>query len=472
MNLVKKILCLIIIMIIVISFKTSIVKAKTVEITTETLNLRKEASTDSNIVALISVGDECEVLGEEGDWYKVQYKEYTGYISKEYTKVVDSDEETTNNTQSTENNDENTIQENTNSIENDNSDDKTQESDTTSQQESNTSLKEGIINKKTEVRIVPLIYSNGIETLEKNSKVSIITEINDWIYVQTDTISGWIRKESVEIQEVSNTNNKNDSNNDKTEDNQTENEQNSANTDEKKENNESAFEEKTMYSTDYINIRKEPNTSSEIIMTVTQNTALKVIGEEDEWYKVSTSAGEAYVSKELLSDKKVTVTNRGDIDRTESISNNEKNTSTVSKEESTNSISTNEIVSYAKKFLGVPYVYGGASSSGFDCSGFTMYVYNHFGISMAHGAQSQSKLGTEIKANKSSKSSLLNNLKEGDLVFFLDYETMDEIGHCGIYIGDGNFIHASSGSGYCVKINSLLPGEYYNTRYCAARRIV
>ena len=149
MNLVKKILCLIIIMIIVISFKTSIVKAKTVEITTETLNLRKEASTDSNIVALISVGDECEVLGEEGDWYKVQYKEYTGYISKEYTKVVDSDEETTNNTQSTENNDENTIQENTNSIENDNSDDKTQESDTTSQQESNTSLKEKIINKKT-----------------------------------------------------------------------------------------------------------------------------------------------------------------------------------------------------------------------------------------------------------------------------------------------------------------------------------
>ena len=101
-----------------------------------------------------------------------------------------------------------------------------------------------------------------------------------------------------------------------------------------------------------------------------------------------------------------------------------------------------------------------------------MYVYDHFGISMRHGAQAQAKLGEVVNADKSSKSSLLNNLEVGDLVFFLDYETMDEIGHCGIYIGNGDFIHASSGSGYCVKINSLLPGEYYNTRYCAARRVI
>ena len=231
-----------------------------------------------------------------------------------------------------------------------------------------------------------------------------------------------------------------------------------------------------MYAKDYINIRKEPNTSSDKIMVVSTNTALKVIGEEGDWYKVSTSAGEAYVSKDVVSDKKVTITNRGDVDRNEENNDNQVETTSTSssnKENNTsNAINTSEIVSYAKKFLGVPYVYGGASSSGFDCSGFTMYVYNHFGISMRHGAQAQAKLGTAIKTDKSSKASLLNNLKAGDLVFFLDYETMDEIGHCGIYIGEGNFIHASSGSGYCVKINSLLPGEYYNTRYCGARRII
>ena len=59
----------------------------------------------------------------------------------------------------------------------------------------------------------------------------------------------------------------------------------------------------------------------------------------------------------------------------------------------------------------------------------------------------------------------------GDLVFFLDYETMDGIGHCGIYVGDGNFIHASSGSGYCVKVSTLTSGSYAK-RYSTARRLI
>ena len=88
MSLLKKILYVVAVILIAIVINTTISKAKTVEITTETLNLRKEPSTESNIVALISIGDECEVLDEEGDWYKVKYKDYTGYISKEYTKVI------------------------------------------------------------------------------------------------------------------------------------------------------------------------------------------------------------------------------------------------------------------------------------------------------------------------------------------------------------------------------------------------
>ena len=90
-----------------------------------------------------------------------------------------------------------------------------------------------------------------------------------------------------------------------------------------------------------------------------------------------------------------------------------------------------------------------------------MYVYQHFGYSLSHSATAQSYLGSYVSKD---------NLQPGDLVFFLDYETMDGIGHCGIYIGDGQFIHASSGSGYCVKISDLTTGSYLR-RYATARRL-
>ena len=478
MSLLKKILYVVAVILIAIVINTTISKAKTVEITTETLNLRKEPSTESNIVALISIGDECEVLDEEGDWYKVKYKDYTGYISKEYTKVIgDGSDSTIKNNDVVE---EQTNEEKLNNIidtseeteEISNSTKENSVNDTTEEEEN--IAKQGKINKETDVKIVPLINGSKIENLKNNTVVTIVTEINGWTYIQADTISGWVRSNNITIIESSN----NDEDKDVIDDNQDEEttegkEDNLSNNDDN-----SSFTAKTMYvKEDYINVRKEANTNSERVMVVSQNTELKVIGETGDWYKVNTSEGEAYVLKDLLSEKKITVTNRGSVNRTEDKNDvkeaEDKNTSTSdSSKEDSNSLTGSQIVSYAKNFLGVPYVYGGASTSGFDCSGFTMYVYKHFGISMAHGAQSQAKIGKNVSANKSSKSSLLNNLKSGDLVFFLDYETMDEIGHCGIYIGDGNFIHASSGSGYCVKINSLLPGEYYNTRYCAARRII
>lgn len=90
-----------------------------------------------------------------------------------------------------------------------------------------------------------------------------------------------------------------------------------------------------------------------------------------------------------------------------------------------------------------------------------MYVYKHFGVSLSHSATAQSKKGTYVAKE---------NLQPGDLVFFTDYETNVGIGHCGIYIGNGNFIHASSGTGYCVKISDLTSGSY-KKRYETARRI-
>ena len=89
---------------------------------------------------------------------------------------------------------------------------------------------------------------------------------------------------------------------------------------------------------------------------------------------------------------------------------------------------------YALSFLGVPYVYGGSSlSSGVDCSGFTMAVYAHFGISLPHYDGDQEKYGTAVS---------YSNAKPGDLVFYG--------GHVGIYIGNGQIVHASSSYGKVV----------------------
>lgn len=472
MKQIKKIGYTIMILVACLFMFSNIVKAANVKVTTDTLNLREKPSTDSDILTLLSNGDSCELLSEEGDWYKIKYNNYTGYITKEYAKK----EGTSNTSESSEKDTKNEPE------------DKTENNPIQPEEGEKEEVVEvtGKISKDTNVKLLPLVYSSNIETLKKNTAITIITETNGWAYVATDAMTGWIRTDCITGKKSVTTGNTNN-NTKKPEDNQT----TGSNTDNKANNNandnkitstDSEYKEKTMYTNDaYVNLRKQASTSSDILMTVEINTKLIVIGEDGDWYLVKTSEGNAYVSKELLSDKQTTTSRslglrteeekeKQTVQNTKSTSNN--TVDKVATVTSSNSDKGDKIVEYAKQFLDVPYVYGGATPSGFDCSGFTMYVYKKFGISMGHGAQMQSKIGKAIKTDKTSASSLKKNLQPGDLVFFLDYETMDEIGHCGIYIGNGNFIHASSGSGYCVKINSLLPGEYYNTRYCAARRVI
>ena len=464
MNIIKKVIYIVIATIISLLMYSTIVRATTtIKVTADTLNLRKKASTSSDILATLDKGTECELIEESGEWYKIKYKTHTGFVSKEYVKINETADNSTSPSEEEE-------------------DDNKDNQSATQVTEGNTVT--GKIAKDTKARLLPLINSSIIENLKKNTEITIITELNGWTYISTDTLSAWIRSDSITGKKTSNgqvttpNSNQTDTNDDK---NNIVDDDKTSETDKPSEGN--TFTEKVMYVNDsYVNLRKGASTSSDIVMVVSLNTKLTVIGEEGDWYKVKTSEGNAYVSKKLLSDNKKETTSRGssvargETENKETLkgSGEDNKTTESSSVSSTTTASTtgNQIVSYAKKFLGVPYVYGGASSSGFDCSGFTMYVYKKFGINMRHGAQAQAKLGTPVNANKNSAKSLKENLKSGDLVFFLDYETMDEIGHCGIYVGDGNFIHASSGSGYCVKINSLLPGEYYNTRYCAARRVI
>ena len=482
-----KIIYSIILVAVMLFVCSNLSKATTVEVTTETLNLRKKASTDSAIVALISEGDECEILGEEGEWYKVRYGNYTGYVSKEYVKVIGKETESSTNSNTTKNN---TSSENSKNESNESNNEAENKGENEEISDNNEEVSIASSNEakditattieRTSLRITPLIQGSVLGNLQNNTEVTVISRINGWVYIGTDTMSGWVREDTLKINEANNNTTSDNTDNSDTSDN-TDTSDNADSTDAN--DTTSDFEKRTMYTIDYVNIREKPSTSANIIMVVAQNTALTVIGETGDWYEVETSKGNAYVSKNVMSETKTKVTSRGNVDRTTEEQESKKKDTSNKKEEaevtktstsnnSKDSSKAEEVVSYAKEFLGVPYVYGGASSSGFDCSGFTMYVYKKFGISMSHSARAQSNLGKKVNVDTDSKSSILNNLKTGDLVFFLNYETMNRIGHCGIYIGNGEFIHASSGSGYCVKINSLLPGEYYNTRFCSARRFL
>jgi len=110
------------------------------------------------------------------------------------------------------------------------------------------------------------------------------------------------------------------------------------------------------------------------------------------------------------------------------------------------SASGNEVVSIAMQYLGCPYVWGGASPSGFDCSGFVMYVYNKVGVSLPHSSRLQYGCGQPVSRSE---------LQPGDLVFFYD-----PISHVGIYIGDGKMIHAA-GRGKDVRISDVWTKNYY-----------
>ncbi len=197
-----------------------------------------------------------------------------------------------------------------------------------------------------------------------------------------------------------------------------------------------------------VRLRSDANTSSSILATLSKGTAVTVLTQSGSWYAVSYNGTNGYVAQQY-----VTLGTSLPAGDTGSSAAND-NVSSVPPS------SSGSAVSIAYQYLGVPYVYGGASPSGFDCSGFTMYVYNQLGISLPHGATPQLKYGTYVSRSE---------LQPGDLVFFSDGSY--PASHVGIYVGDDQFIHASSstGNGYCVCVSSLNT-NYYSRNFVGGRR--
>lgn len=184
---------------------------------------------------------------------------------------------------------------------------------------------------------------------------------------------------------------------------------------------------------DGVNVRSDASTDSSVLATIEEDAIVTVNGLVDGWYDVTCEYGtEGYIRSDFL-------------DLTESSSSN------------------SDIAATAKQYLGTGYVYGGASPRGFDCSGFTMYVYSQHGYSLPHSATSQwqSGLGARVYS--------ISELQPGDLVFFNSGNSSKRATHVGIYTGNGQFVHASTST--TGVIISDLNSSYYSSTYVGARRL-
>ena len=458
------------------------VEAKTATVTVNSLNLREKATSSSRMVDGLIKGQVLEVLEELDGWYKVKADGKIGYVSADYVKLKEENSTTNNEKKEEKTDTENT---NTENVNNDSTNTEKvaegkENTELTNTQTTNNEVvdnkntnvinentkpnevkqpevikefevKEATLIKDTKGYILPLLNSNVLKELKVGAKVTIFDEVNGWYYIADDEINAWVLKSAIENNISDYTEKEEKKADDKTE------------TEKENENdNEKVIEKKTMYvNTTSINVRKGPGTNYEVVDALVLNNKVNVVAEVDDWYKVEYSDKVGYIAKRLLSENQKETTSRGADERNEV--NIEENVNQEEEQVSNSSLTEGEeVVQFAKKYLGAPYVYGGSGPNSFDCSGFTMFVYKNFGVNLSHGATSQSRVGEYVSKD---------DLMPGDLVFFKDYQTLEGIAHVGIYIGDGNFIHASSGTGYCVKISTLLSGSY-NTRYATARRIL
>lgn len=181
-----------------------------------------------------------------------------------------------------------------------------------------------------------------------------------------------------------------------------------------------------------LNVRQGPSTSYAIIHRLWLGNVVKVTGSVGSWYRIQLSDGRTgWVSGAYLRVN----------DREQAI---------------------DKVVQTAKSLLGTPYVWGGESLSegGFDCSGFTQYVYKQVGYSLNRISSDQAKQGTYVARTE---------LQRGDLVFY-SFQANGIIDHVGIYIGDGQMIHSPK-AGDTVK-TTYIGTSYWQTRFVTARRII
>ena len=287
------------------------------------------------------------------------------------------------------------------------------------------------------LRAAPSTDSEILGAASRGDCVVIIREVGDWYLVNFNLKIGYMHKDYIEFNE--------------------------------KKNVKLGYAEFDTAS----NVRSGPGTDYGIVAQAPKGETCFIIGFNCGWYKVSFNGNIGYVRSDLLTLLETPYSNAGSKGNTykesgssSSSSGSAKSSSSSSSKSSSSSGSGSlgqQIADYAMKYKGYSYVYGGMSpSTGFDCSGLVYYVYKQFGYDVGRTSTAQLNNGyTHISRG---------NLQPGDIVLFeRTYTASCPATHSGIYIGNGEFIHAgNSRTGVVV---TSLDNEYYSSRFLCGVRI-
>ena len=184
-----------------------------------------------------------------------------------------------------------------------------------------------------------------------------------------------------------------------------------------------------------VRLRSAPSTNAAVLGGFNAGATMDIIGVSGHWYQVKYGGQTGYVSADYM-----TVLSDGDALSADN--------------------GATAIINTAKELLDTRYIYGGTTTNGFDCSGYIQYVFNQHDVKLERtAAQQYTYNGTSVAKS---------DLQPGDLVFFSS--SSQSVGHVGMYVGDGQFIHSSSGAGKVIITN--LNTSYYVSHYVGAKRVL
>lgn len=210
-----------------------------------------------------------------------------------------------------------------------------------------------------------------------------------------------------------------------------------------------------------VNVRSGPSTSYSKIAVANLGDKPYIIGINDSWFKVIFGTKIGYIRSDFVDLTEVPYENNASR-KSPLFFRGGKSTGLAPSADALNGNTTNttadQLIATAKKYIGVPYLWGGTTPSGFDCSGFLQYVFRQNGLSLLRTSKEQYTMGVYVAKNQ---------LQKGDLVFF--QTGSNGISHVGMYIGNDQFIHASSSNGVTI---SNLSNSYWIRTYYGARRVL